>query len=40
METKIQYKIIVPFLVQQMLHQIKAQQFYGNFLILISPLSQ
>ena len=27
-------------MVQQMLHQIKAQQFYTNFLILISPLSQ
>ena len=23
-----------------MLHQIKAQQFYTNFLVLISPLSQ
>ena len=23
-----------------MLHQIKAQQFYTNFLVLVSPLSQ
>ena len=28
------------YLVQQMLHQIKAQQFHTNFLVLISPLSQ
>ena len=34
-----QYKIVV-HLVQHMLHQIKAQQFYTNFLLLISPLSQ
>ena len=35
-----QYKIVVPYLVQQMLHQIKAQQFYTNFPVLMSPLSQ
>ena len=28
------------YLVQQMLHQIKAQQFHTHFLVLISPLSQ
>ena len=28
------------YLVQQMLHQLKAQQFYTNFLVLISPLLQ
>ena len=33
-------KLLCLHLVQQMLHQIKAQQFYANFLILISPLSQ
>ena len=27
-------------MVQQKLHQIKAQQFYTSFLVLISPLSQ
>ena len=27
-------------LVQHILHQIKAQQFYTNFLVLISQLSQ
>ena len=36
-----QYKIVVPlFGVQHMLHQILAQQFYANFLVLLSPLSQ
>ena len=30
----------MPYLVQQMLHLIKAQQFYTNFLVLISPFSQ
>ena len=33
-------KLICLYLVQQMLHQIKAEQFYTNFLVLISPLSQ
>ena len=28
------------YLVQHVLHQIKAQQFYTNFQVLISPLSQ
>ena len=27
-------------MMKQMLHQIKAQQFYTNFLVLISTLSQ
>ena len=31
-----QFKIVVPLL----LHQIKALQFYTNFLVLISPFSQ
>ena len=35
-----QYKITVPCLLQHMLHQIQAQQFYTHFLVLISPLSQ
>ena len=42
-----QYKIVVPlfgaaylYLVQHMLHQIYAQQFYTNFPVLMSPLSQ
>ena len=34
------YKIVVPLFGQLMLHQKKAQQFYTNFLILISLLSQ
>ena len=33
-------KLMCLYLVQQMLHQIKAQQFYTIFLVLISPLSQ
>ena len=28
------------YLVQHLLQQIKAQQFYTNFLVLMSPLSQ
>ena len=37
----IQYKIVVPiFGAAHMLHQIKAQQFYTNFPVLMSPLSQ
>ena len=35
-----QYKLLCLYLVQQMLHQIKAQQFHTHFLVLISPLSQ
>ena len=35
-----QIKLLCLYLVQQMLHQIKAQQFFTNFLALISPLSQ
>ena len=31
-----QYKIVMPFLVQHMLHQIKAPKFYTNYLKLIS----
>ena len=31
-----QYKLVCLYLVQQMLHQIKAPQFYTNFLKLIS----
>ena len=31
-------KIVMPYL--EMLHQIKAQHFNTNFLVLISPLSQ
>ena len=34
------YKLLCLYLVQHVLHQIKAQHFYTNFLILISPLSQ
>ena len=35
----IQYKIVVPLLVQHVLHQLKAQQFYAIFvLILMSSL--
>ena len=33
-------QLLCLYLVQQMLQQIKAQQFYTNFLVLISPLSQ
>ena len=39
-DTKISIKLLCLYLVQHQLHQIKAQQFYANFLILISPLSQ
>ena len=35
-----QIKLLCLYLMQQMLHQIKAQQFHTNFLVLISPLSQ
>ena len=35
-----QYKIVVPHLVQHMLHQIKAPQFQTNFLKLISSVMQ
>ena len=31
-----QYKIVVPYLVQHMLHQIKTPQFYTNYLKLVS----
>ena len=37
---QINIKLLCLYLVQHMLHQIKAQQFYTNFLVLISPLSQ
>ena len=37
---KISIKLLCLYLVQHMLHQIKAQQFYTNFLVLISPFSQ
>ena len=33
-------KLLCFYLVQQMLHQIKAQQFHTHFLVIISPLSQ
>ena len=39
-EIKISIKLLYLYLMQQMLHQIKAQQFYANFLVLTSPLSQ
>ena len=37
---EISVKLLRLYLVQHMLHQIKAQQFYTHFLVLISPLSQ
>ena len=40
LEHWISIKLWCLYLVQQMLHQIKAQQFSTNFLVLISPLSQ
>ena len=33
-------KLLCLYLVQHMLHQIKAQPFYTNFPVQISPLSQ
>ena len=33
-------KLLCFYLVQHMLHQIIAHQFYPHFLVLISPLSQ
>ena len=40
MEIKNSINLFSFYLVQHMLHQIKAQQFYANFLMLVSPLSQ
>ena len=37
---RISIELLCLYLVQQMLHQIKAHQFYTTFLVLISPLSQ
>ena len=39
-ENLIIIKFMCLYLVQHMLHQIKAQQFYANFLVLMSPLSK
>ena len=34
-----QYKMLCLYLVQQMLHQMKAQQFHTNFPVIMSPLA-
>ena len=39
-ETFISIKLLCFYLVQHMLHHIKAQQFFTNSLVLIFPLSQ
>ena len=39
-KTLISIKLLCLYLVQHMLHQIKAKQFYTNFRVLMSPLSQ
>ena len=38
--TTLLIETLISLKLQHMLHQIKAQQFYTNFLVLISPLSQ
>ena len=40
MQDPLSIKLLCLYLVQHMLHQIKAQQFHTNFLLLISPFSQ
>ena len=36
----ISIQLVCLYLVQHMLHQIKAKQFYSNFLVLVFPLFQ